>query len=134
MKSSFIFLSIIAFACIFRSSYSSLQLGAPWPMRSRNALHLSISPFLGPNKTFAASAFVSTYATTGIISGSIIIDNENNVIFGSENKYLYKLGYDLSLIASYQTAGLIQSTPAIDNAGNIYFAVIYVGTLSFIFY
>jgi len=118
---SLLFILILSFTVF---SEASLQVGAAWAMRGRNAQHLSISPFIGPNATYSTSAYVSSYATTGIISGSPIFDNQDNVIFGSQNKYLYKIGYDLSFVASYQTAGLIQSTPMVDNSGNIYFSVI----------
>ena len=102
-------------------SNATLQEGAPFPMRGRNGLHLSISPFIGPNATYAS--IVSTYTTSGKISSSPIIDRQGNILFGSENSLFYKLAYDLSFVSSYTTTGLIQSTAAIDNTGNIYFSV-----------
>ena len=103
-------------------------------MRGRNAIHLNVSPFQGPNATQVSPANVKVYATGGAISGSPIYDKDNSVIFGSEDKYLYRMRYDLSqsvsfladgrtVPVSFLAGGSIKSTPAIDNSGYIYFGV-----------
>ena len=105
------------------------QESAAYPMRGRNAMHLNVSPFRGPNATQVSSANVKFFSTGGVISGSPIYDKDNNVIFGSEDKRIYRLQYDLSQPVSFLAGGGIKSTPAIDNSGYIYF-----GVYLFIFY
>jgi len=100
---------------------SELQLSAAYPMRGCNVMHWNVSPFRGPNATQAET--VNFYSTNGAISGSPIYDKDNNVIFGSEDKNLYRFRYDLSFSSSFLAEGPIKSTPAIDNSGNVYFAV-----------
>ncbi len=92
-------------------------------MRGRNAIHLNVSPFRGPNATQVSSPNVKFYSTNGVISGSPIYDKDNNVIFGSEDMKLYRLRFDLSQLVSFTAGGSIKSTPAIDNSGYIYFGV-----------
>ena len=92
-------------------------------MFGRNAIHLNVSPFRGPNATQVRPANVHFYSTNGSISGSPIYDKDNNVIFGSDDSYLYRLRYDLAFSSSFLAEGPIKSTPAIDNLGNIYFTV-----------
>ena len=102
-------------------------------MRGRNAMHLNVSPFRGPNATQVSSANVKFFSTGEVISGSPIYDKDNNVIFGSEDKRIYRLQYDLTHPVSFLAGGNIKSTPAIDNSGYIYFGVylfMYVSIVS----
>ena len=103
--------------------HTGVQESAAYPMRGRNAIHLNVSPFRGPNATQVSPANIKFTSTNGVISGSPIYDKDNNVIFGSEDKYLYRLRFDLSQSSSFLAGGSIKSTPAIDNSGNIYFGV-----------
>ena len=82
-------------------------------MRGRNAIHLNVSPFRGPNATQVTPVNIKSYATNGIVSGSPIYDKDNNVIFGSDDKNLYRVRYDLTFSTSYAAGGAIKSTPLV---------------------
>ena len=98
-----------------------LQRTAPWPMWQRNSLHMAASPFIGPrNQTRKLSML---FKSASGIQGSPVIDNQFNVYFGSNDKYLHKVAINMSQ-TSFPAKSKISSTPIIDDLNRLYFGCI----------
>jgi outer membrane protein assembly factor BamB len=101
---------------------SSVGLSGPmnssWPMKSFNAQRIGRTTSNTVDNPGLEKWRFPTYIA-GVDSGAAITD-DNTIIFGSKNYYVYALYPNGTLIWKYKTGGQIYSDPAIAADGTIY--------------
>jgi outer membrane protein assembly factor BamB len=101
---------------------SSVGLNGPmnssWPMKSYNSQRIGRTTSSTANNPGLEIWRFQTWIS-GVDSGAVVTD-DNTIIFGSKDYYIYALNPDGTLKWKYETGGQIFSDPAIAADGTIY--------------
>jgi outer membrane protein assembly factor BamB len=95
-------------------------MDSPWPMKCHDTKHTGRSPYSTADNN---GAELWKFETDNWIEGGAVIDNENNIYFGSFDGYVYSLYPNGTLRWKYEIGDWIWSTPAINEDG-----VLYIGS------
>ena len=91
-------------------------MDSPWPMKCYDNKHTSQSPYSTADNPYQEKwKFECNH-----MESSVIIDNDNNIYFGSFKSKLYALNPNGTLKWKYNTGQIIWSTPAIAEDGTVY--------------
>jgi outer membrane protein assembly factor BamB len=96
------------------------SMNSSWPMKSYNAQRIGRTPFSTANNPGLEKWRFQTHIA-GVDSGAVVTD-DNTIIFGSKDYYIYALYPNGTLHWKYETGGQIYSTPALAADGTIYIA------------
>ncbi len=110
--------------CLLGASFLDLSVAGPmnssWPMKSYNAQRIGRTTSSTADNPGIEKWRFQTWIS-GVDSGAVVTD-DNTIIFGSKDYYIYAVYPNGTLHWKYETGGQIYSTPAVAADGTIYIA------------
>lgn len=104
--------------CIFILENNSIN--SPWPMKCHDVKHTGRSSYSTDSNN---GVELWKFKTNNGVEGGAVIDDENNIYFGSWDEYIYSLYPNGTLRWKYKTGEIIWSTPIINED-----RILYVGS------